>query len=222
MPIPRLVLWMFSTGMMVLAAGWVCGQGFPNKPIRIVTAQPGSGNDLVTRLIAPSMTASLGQQVIVDNRGLIAVEIVAKAPPDGYTLILYGTPLWLMPFMRDNVPWDPLKDFSPVTWATNAPNVLVVHPSLPAKSVAELIALAKARPGELNYGSGSTGSTSHLAAELFNQEMVRALNRAEVKERLFSAGVDVVASSPGELAAVIKSEMARLGKLIKDAGIRDQ
>jgi tripartite-type tricarboxylate transporter receptor subunit TctC len=138
------------------------------KPLRIVTSQPGSGSDIVARIISDRLPATFAQRAIVDNRGILAPELVAKAPADGYTVLFYSTPLWVSPLMRSNVAWDAVRDFAPVTLAVNAPNLLVVHPSLPVKSVKELIALAKARPGELNYGSGSTGSTSHLGAELFN------------------------------------------------------
>ena len=315
---PRYFAWLLLVGMMVLAVGASFSQNYPNKPIRIVTTAPGSGNDLVARLIADGgLSESLGQPVIIDNRGIIAAEIALRAPPDGYTLLSYGSPLWISPLVR-NVPWDPVKDYAPITLTVNTPNLLVVHPSLPVKSVKELIALAKARPGELNYGSSSTGSTPHLAAELFkamagvdivripykgsgpalnaliggqvqlmfpnagaasphaksgklralavssaqpsalapglptmaasglpgyessspfgvfapaktpaalinrlNREIVRVLNNAQVKERLFNAGVEVVGSSPGELAATVKSEMAKWGKLIKDADIRE-
>ncbi len=158
---------MFSVGMMVFAAGAVSGQNYPNKPIRIVTTAPGSGTDMIARLIAQGSSASLGQPVIVDNRGIIAVDLVAKAPPDGYTLLLYTNPLWIMPLLRHNVPWDPIRDFSPITLTSRQPSVLVVHPSVPVMSVKELIVLARAKPGELNYGSGSTGAPTHLAAELF-------------------------------------------------------
>jgi tripartite-type tricarboxylate transporter receptor subunit TctC len=138
------------------------------KPLRILTSQPGSGSDIVARIIADRLPATFGQRAIVDNRGILAPEIAAKAPADGYTLLFYSTPLWVSPLMRTNVPWNAVKDFAPVTLAVNAPNLLVVHPSLPVKSVKELIVLAKSRAGELNYGSGSAGSTSHLGAELFN------------------------------------------------------
>lgn len=138
------------------------------KPLRILTSQPGSGSDIVARIISDRLPTTFGQRAIVDNRGILAPEIAAKAPPDGYTLLFYSTPLWVSPLMRTSVPWDAVRDFAPVTLAVNAPNLLVVHPSLPVNSVKELIALAKARAGELNYGSGSAGSTSHLGAELFN------------------------------------------------------
>jgi tripartite-type tricarboxylate transporter receptor subunit TctC len=294
-------------------------QPYPYKPVRIVTTEPGSGNDLVARLIVPWLSAGLGQPVVVDNRGILAGEIVAKAAPDAYTLLSYGSPLWLAPFMRERVPYDPVKDFAPITLAASSPNVLIVHPSLPVNSVRELIAAAKARPGELNYSSSSTGATPHLAAELFkamagvnlvrvpykgsgaaltaliggqvhvmfpnagavtpylksgrlralavttsepsalvpglptlaasglpgyesvspfgifapagtpsalvhrlNQEIVAALRKPEVIERLFNTGTESVASSPEQLAATIKSEMAKWGKVIRNAGIREE
>jgi tripartite-type tricarboxylate transporter receptor subunit TctC len=266
------------------------------------------------------MTGSLGQQVIVDNRptGVMSGQIVSKAQPDGYTLVLSGSILWIMPFLQ-SVPFDPVKDFSPITLTVSTPNIVVVHPALPVKSVKELIALARSKPGRLNYGTSGTGTANHLAAELFklmagvdivsikykspgaaltdviagevqmmfataasvaphiksarlrslavtsnrpsalapdlptvaasglpgyevetingilapaktpaalitrlNQEIVRALHSADVKEKLFSAGVEAVGSSPEQLAAAIKSEMDRMGRLIKDAGIRGE
>src|SRR5688572_18037410 len=173
----RIAAWTIPAALMVLSVdGAFCqvtttgaGQDYPNKPIRIMTAEPGGTPNLISRTIAPGMSASLGQQVIVDNRGLVAIETVAKAPSDGYTLLIYGSSIWLLPFLRDNVTYDPLRDFSPITIAVSASNVLVVTPSLPVKSVKELIALAKARPGELNYGTSSPGSTSSLAAELLKR-----------------------------------------------------
>jgi tripartite-type tricarboxylate transporter receptor subunit TctC len=143
-------------------------QTYPTKPVRIVTAGPGSTSDATTRIIAQALTGPLGQQVIVDNRpsGVIPGQVVAQAAPDGYTLLLYGSALWLAALLQD-VPYAPLRDFAPVTLATRAPLILVVHPALPAKSVKDVIALAKARPNELNYASGGTGSAAHIAAEIF-------------------------------------------------------
>ena len=163
----RFAVCMFSAVCMDLGASPALSQNYPSKPIRIVTSTAGGGADIVARLIAQGLSASLGPQVLVDNRnGMIAGEIVAKSPPDGYTLLVYGSTLWLSPFLRSNVSWDPVRDFSPVSLAVNSPNIVVVHPSLPVKSVKELIALAKQRPGQLNYGSTIGGST-HLSAELF-------------------------------------------------------
>jgi tripartite-type tricarboxylate transporter receptor subunit TctC len=135
--------------------------------VRIVTVEPGSGQDISARLIARDLSARLGQPVVIDNRGVTAIGIVARAANDGYTMLYYGPALWLGPLLRKSSDYDPVRDFAPVTLAVTSPNVLVVHPGVPVKSVKELIALAKAKPGELNYGSGSVGSNSHLAAELF-------------------------------------------------------
>ena len=158
----------------ILSVGTVafCGaayaQEFPTRPVRIVTATVGGTTDLVARLIAQGLTASLGQQVIVDNRppGIIPGEIAVKAAPDGYTLLFHGSSLWMMPLLQ-KVPFDPVKDLAPVTLASSTPNLVVVNPAVPAKTIKELIALARAKPGALNYGSGATGASSHLAAELF-------------------------------------------------------
>ena len=152
MSMTRIVAWIFSIGMMVPGAGVVSGQTYPNKPIRIVTASAGGGADFDARLVAQGISGTLGQPVIVDNRGagILATEIVAKAPPDGYTLLVTGTSLWTSPLLR-KAPYDVESDFAPLSLIEWAINVVSVHPSVAAKSVKELIALAKARPGELNY-----------------------------------------------------------------------
>jgi tripartite-type tricarboxylate transporter receptor subunit TctC len=301
------------------AASTSSGQAYPNKPVRIVATEPGGNGDFIARLIAQGISGVLGQPVIVENRaGMIGGETVAKAPPDGYTLICNGGGLWLAPFVRDKVPYDPVRDFSPITLTHRAPVLIVVHPSLPVKSIKELIALAKASPGVLDFSVGSIGSSPHLAAELFksmanidmvripykgggaaaiialisgevhlsfasaasvaphvksgrlralavtsaepsalapglptvaasglpgyelevttglfapaktpeviinrlNQEIVRFLNTAAAKEKSLSAGAEAAGTSPEEFAAYIKAEMTRMGKVIKDAGIR--
>ena len=156
----------------LLAAGWlVAGAApaqdkYPSKVVRIVTATPGSNHDWGARLAAQELTPRIGQRVIVENRGTIAIEVAKDAPPDGYTLLFYGATVWLQPLLTKSN-WDPVADFAPITLAMSSPNVLVVHPSLPVKSVKELIALARARPGDLNYSAGGGGSTPHIAAELF-------------------------------------------------------
>jgi len=142
---------------------------FPVKPIRLVTAEAGGGSDFVSRIIAQGLNANLGVPVVVDNRGggVIAGDIVARAPADGYTILYYGSTLWLLPLVRKQVPYDPLKDFRPITQAVSTPAILVVHPSVPAKSVKDLIALAQAQPGKLNYASAAIGTATHVSAELF-------------------------------------------------------
>jgi tripartite-type tricarboxylate transporter receptor subunit TctC len=311
-----------KSAWMVVAIAGLCAapasaqEVFPNRIIRIVTPATGGGSDVLARMIAPAMTESLGQQVIVDNRGSIANEIVAKSPPDGYTILIDGSPLWLTSLFRQT-PWDALKDFAPMTLAVSSPSMLVVHPSVPAKTVRELIALAKARPGQINYAAGTIGATPHLAGEQFkvmagvnvvrvpykgtgpgmiglmggevefmfpgaasawnyvkqgrlralgvcslkpsalfpgvptvsdtglpgyesvspqgivapaktpaaviarlNHELVKALNRADTRQRLGELGIEVVADTAEEFAASMKNDIARTAKLIKDAGIR--
>ena len=155
----------FATGLMATTA---CAQSYPGKTVRIVTGPAASGSDIVARLMAPGLSASFGQPVVVENRaGIIAVESSAKAAPDGHTLLVYGSVVWMEPLLRSNAPWDPVKDFAPITLAARSPNILVVHPSLPVKTVKHLIALAKSKPGELRYASAGSGTTAQLAAELF-------------------------------------------------------
>jgi tripartite-type tricarboxylate transporter receptor subunit TctC len=145
---------------------------FPAKPIRLVVPYPpGGGTDTIGRPLAHRLTENLKQQVIVDNRGgaggNIGMELVAKSPPDGYTLVLALTAqLAVNPSLYKKLPYDPIRDFEPVSLLATGPYILVVHPSLPAKSVKELIALARARPGQLGYASSGNGSGGHLAAAL--------------------------------------------------------
>ena len=320
MPVRRLFRYASAIAILLPGTHVAYCQTYPDKPIRILSSAPGGSADFAARQIANGLTASLRQQIIVDNRGgaggLIAIEIVNKATPDGYTLLLYSSNIWTLPFLQ-KVSYDPLKDFAPITLAVRSPNILVVNPLLPVQSVRELIAFAKARPKDLNYGASGSGSSPHLAAELFkamagvsmtlimykggaqaltdliggqvqvmfataasvsplprtdklkalavtsaepsalfpglptvagsglsgyesasmagvfapaktdpvitrrlNQEIRRILHSAEVREKFLSAGVEAVGSTSEELTAIMKSEMARLGKVIKDAGIR--
>jgi tripartite-type tricarboxylate transporter receptor subunit TctC len=313
----RAVLSLSGFCITALAATSAQGQPFPSKPIRILTTEAGGGGDLVARVIGQGLSSALGQPVIIDNRGLRGGEIVAKAAGDGHTLLSYGNPLWLAPFLHAHVAFDPLKDFAPVTLSVSSPNVLVVNASITANSVSDLIALARGRKSALNFASSGVGSSNHLAAELFrsmaninlvhvpykgagpaltaliggetqlmfpsagsvtahlrsgrlkglavtssepsalapglptvaasglpgyesslvlgvfapsstpvrlitqlNQEIVKVLRAPDVKEKLFNTGVEVVAGSPSQFATRVQSEMKRLGKLIRDAGIR--
>ncbi len=290
---------------------------FGRNTIHIMTSEIGGSNDIVARLLAQGIAGPLGQPVIVDNRGSKLIgPLGAKAAPDGYTLVIGSSTFILGPLLQKEA-YDPVRDFTPITIAARAPNVLIVHPSLPVKSVKDLIALAKARPGELNYASAGTGSAAHLAGELFNsvanvktvrinykgtgpaliaivagevhvmvatggalvpniqsgrvralavttpepsalfpglpavaetlpgyeitimggvlapagtpapiinrlnQEMVRVLNQPDVRDKLFKTGVETGGISPEAFGNMIKSEIARMGKVIKDAGIRE-
>lgn len=148
-------------------------QNYPAKPIRLIVPQPpGGGNDTIARMISAKLSVALKQQVAADNRsgagGLIGADLAAKSPADGYTLLLGNVAtLAIIPNLQKKVPYDALKDFAPVSLIASAPLLVVVHPSLPVKSVRELIALAKAKPGQLNYASNGIGSSTHLATEMF-------------------------------------------------------
>jgi len=312
---PRVVR--IFAAMTVLMNGSVLGQEqYPTKVVRIVAPAAGGNADIVARFVATGLTSSLGQQVIVDNRGAISPAVAAKAAPDGYTILVTGSPTWLLPVLQPGVPWD-VKDFAPITLATSSPSLLVVHPSVPVKSVRQLIALAKARPGELNFASGTLGATPHLAGEMFkhmaginvvritykgtgpgvtavmtgevhfmfpgapaampyvkqgrlravavcslepslftpgvptvaasglpdfesispfgilaprgtpeaivnrlNKEIARVLGSEEVKGKLFSAGSEVMVTSPEGFAAKIRTDVERVGKLVKSAGLK--
>ena len=312
--------WYFWSGLAMLACNTATAQSFPSKPLRIVASEAGGGGDFSARVIAQGMASTMGQPVIVENKagGVVAGEFVSKSAPDGYTLLNYGNTFWLLPLMRRSVPYDPVKDFTPVAMTIRAITVLVVHPSVPAKSIRELIAVARARPGDLNYGSGAAGASNHLAAELFksmtgtdivripfkgigsainalltgelqvlfplmasgmphvkagrlralaitsaqpselapgvptvaasglpgyvaegmygifapvktpaalivrlNQEIVAVLNKPESKDRFSKSGAEVVGSSSEDMAAAMKAEIASMGKVIRDANIRD-
>lgn len=150
-------------------------QGYPAKPVRIIAPfPPGGGTDILARVVAGKLGGLLGQQFVVENRsgagGALGTEFAARATADGYTLLLNSSsPLSIGPHLVRKPAYDPLRDFAPVILVASAPNVLVIHPSVPARSVKELIALAKKRPGELNYASNGAGTLSHLTAELFKQ-----------------------------------------------------
>jgi len=153
----------------VLFSQCVVAQTYPTKPIRLFAANAGGAVDIAARtVIAPAIAEGLSQKAVVENRpGGIVSQVVARAAPDGYSLLVHGSIVWLQQFMSDTQQWDALKDFAPITMAVVIPNVLVVPPNLPVNSVKELIALAKSKPGQLNYGSGAPGTITHLAGELF-------------------------------------------------------
>ena len=305
-------------GLVAVLAATAPAQNFPTKPIRIVTTEAGSGTDFGARMVAQCISGPLGQQVVVENRGgVMPNEVVAKATPDGYTLVHNGSALWLLPFVQADLGWNPQRDFIAVSMTDQSPNVLLVHPSVPVKTVKELIALAKAKPGELNYARAAPAGPTHFSAELFNtmaglkivpvpykgggpavigllsnqahmmfapaavamphvnsgklrglavttlqasplfpqlptmsdagvpgyeyvamfgefapagtpqpivqrlsSEIQRCMQKPEVKEKFLAAGVESVGTTPERFAAIVKSEMAKWGKLIKDAGIR--
>ena len=155
----------------LIYASSTMAQDYPAKPIRfIIPLAPGGGGDILARSIAQKLNEKWGQPVIVDNRpgggGVIGTEVVAKAPADGYTILMIATNHTVNPSLIPKLPYDAIADFAPVTQLTASPNILVLHPSLPAASLKELIALARQRPGQLNYSSAGNGTAGHLAAEL--------------------------------------------------------
>ncbi len=159
----------------VLAAAGACAQPYPAKPVRFVLpyGAPGGSPDIIARTIGAKLTEAWGQQVVVEPRvgagGTIGTEVVANAAPDGYTLLLTSPSHAINVTLYPKLPYDAVADFIPITQLVEVPNILVIHPSLPARSVKELIALAKAKPGSLNYGSAGSGSSQHLAGELFRK-----------------------------------------------------
>jgi tripartite-type tricarboxylate transporter receptor subunit TctC len=297
-------------------------QPFPAKTVRlIVPFAPGGGVDFTARILAQKLTDAWGQQAVVDNRpgagGIIGTELVAKSPADGYTLLMGSIgSVSINPGLYRKLPYDPVKDFAPVTQIGFVPNIVVVHPSLPVKSIRELIALARAKPGELVYGTGGSGTSNHLSGELFktmarvdirhvpykvgaqatsdliggqlsvmfdnfptslphvragklralavtsavrsgaaadvptvaesglpgyeiigwvgvlapagtqkelltrlHAEIAKALTLPDLQEKFANLGAEAGSSTPGQFAAFIQSEIAKWGKVIKDAGI---
>jgi tripartite-type tricarboxylate transporter receptor subunit TctC len=163
-----LAVWMAGVPVELLA------QAYPVKPIRVmVGAAAGSNTDFFFRVVAPSMSATLGQQLVADYRpgagGLVGAATAAKSPPDGYVISMLSSGFVIQPAMVANMPYDALRDFSPLGLIVDVPQALVTHPALPARTLKELIALARARPGQLNSGSSGMGTNNHLAGVLFNQ-----------------------------------------------------
>lgn len=213
-----------ASGLSLLMLGVVSGhapaQSYPTGPVRIVVPFPaGGGVDTTGRLVGLKLTEALGKQFIIDNRpganGMIGSEIAAKSPKDGYTLMVNGANFVTTPSLYKKVTYDPLRDFDPVSLVALAPNVLVVHPSLPVKSVKELIALARARPGQVNFAGSGSGSTPHLAAELFNT--LANVNMVHVPYR--GTGPAIVGLMSGE-ASVMFMPTTNAVQLVKTGRLR--
>jgi tripartite-type tricarboxylate transporter receptor subunit TctC len=202
----------FALAFTAFAALPAAAQNYPNKPIRLVSPFPPGGSvDVVGRLIAAKLTDNIGQQVIVDNRsgasGNIGMEHVARATGDGYTLVINTLPLVTNQFLMARVPYDPVRDFAPISHVTSSPSLVTVHPSVPARSVKELIALAKSRPGQLNYSAAGVGTNPHIAGELFN----------------LLAGVNIVAvqfkgGGPADMATIAGEVEATFGNISQQIG----
>jgi tripartite-type tricarboxylate transporter receptor subunit TctC len=213
---------MWCSLLLLFAAQLVSAQPYPTRPIRVVIPYPPGGpTDFVGRTVAQKLATFLGQQVVVDNRPgagtIIGSELVARATPDGYTL-LFGTGggTFLAPLMLPKVPYDPLRDFAPVAMLVMSPQVLVVHPSVPATSVSELVALAKSQPGTLNFASVGTGTSPHLGGELLQSLTGTKLvhvpykGTAPAMTDLISGQVHLMFSSMPTVLAHVKSGRLRL------------
>jgi tripartite-type tricarboxylate transporter receptor subunit TctC len=193
-------------------------QEYPTRPIRLVLSFAG-GTDVVGRLLAQGLSVTLGQPVVSDQRlgagGNIAHEAVARAAPDGHTLLMSGTPLVLNPLLNPRVRYDPVKDFTAVAMVASIPRVLVVHPSVPARTLKELVTLARRYPGKLNYGSGGVGSTPHLAAELL--QALAGMKMLHVPYK--SATISLVGAMAGEVDVVVVSSSSA-ASYVKDGRLR--
>lgn len=242
----RFITYMALAGLTVTDATMVrgqipvtsSGQPYPYKPIRFLVPFPAGGaTDIIARIVGQKLTDATGQQVILDNRGggssIVGTELAARAAPDGYTMLLGSFAFAITPALHERLPYDTLRDFAGVSMIGNGQAALVVHPAVPAQTVKELIALARAKPGGLSYSSTGGGSASNLGALLFqhmagviitrlNNEVVRAVRNAAVQENLNAQGVDPVSSSPAELSKYIAAEVAKWSRVIKETGARHE
>ena len=200
--------------LIALAASSASAQApaYPAKPIRIISPFPPGGSlDTIARLIGVELAKPMGQQILVDNRsgasGNIGMELAKNAPPDGYTLVVNTTPLVTNQFLYSKVPYDPIGDFAPISLVSSAPMLMTVHPSLPVKSVKELLALARARPGELNYSSSGVATNPHIAGELFN--LLGKVNLTAIHFK--GGGPGLIAALSGEVQVTFSNMPETLG-----------
>jgi tripartite-type tricarboxylate transporter receptor subunit TctC len=212
-----------AAGLVIAAvpglASLAAAQEYPTRPVRVIIPfPPGGSNDVVGRLISTHLAERLGKQVIIDNRsgagGVIGTEIVAKSPPDGYTLLMISLAHAVNPWLY-KLAYDPIKDFAPIGLLAKGPNVLVVHPSLPVKSVKDLLALAKQKPGDLQYASAGIGSFQHLGAELF--KLMAGVDMLHVP---FKGGGPAMVDVVGGHTKVMFSSMVQTVPQIKSGKLR--
>ena len=216
--------WLAAASVVVLwfaGGGGAAAQPYPSKPVRVVAPSSAGGPvDVITRAVMQGMERTLGQQIVIENRagaaGLIGTDYVVKQPPDGYTLLFgFSGPLAIVPNLNPNTPYDPLTDLVSISQVATAPYVLLVHPSVPAKNVKQLVALARARPGKMNFSSGGAGTGIHMAGELFNVAAdVRILHvpykgAAPAMTALMSGEVDMMFNGLPGAVAHIKSGKVR-------------
>src|SRR5467141_3252799 len=198
----KIVLIAAFLGAALPVARFAAAQGdtYPARPVRLVVAFPPGGSvDVVARLVAPRLSESLGQPVVIDNRsgasGNIGTELAARAKPDGYTLLIHTIPFIANAHLYSPLPYDPLADFAPICLLSSSPSVLVVHPSVPARSVGELLQLARSKPGALNYSAAGAGTNPHIAGELFNM-----LGKVDIEAIQYKGGGPaLVAALGGEI-----------------------
>ncbi len=219
MSIPRLA---FIALAAALLAPLAAAQSYPHKPIRVIVSVPAGGTpDVTARLVTPGLSSLLGQQLVVDNRGgaggLIGAELAANAAPDGYTLFISSPgALTILPHLRKSVPYDTLRDFAPIGLISIGPFLLITHPSVPARTVKELIALAKAQPGKLNYASAGNGVANHLAMELFKSMAGIDITHVPYKGApqavtdVLAGHMNMMFNSIAPIVAHIKSERVRV------------
>ena len=193
---------LFAAGLLCFSA-FAAAQTYPTRAVRLIAhSAPGGTSDILGRIVAQKLTEALGQQVVVENRpgasGIIGVDVAAKSAPDGYTLLITQTSIAINPSMFAKLPYNALRDFAPITQLVAAPNLLVVHPSVPVTSVKEFIALAKAKPGLLLNGSPGQGTSPHLSAELFKIMTGIQLDHAQFK----GAGMAIVSLLSGEVSVM--------------------
>jgi tripartite-type tricarboxylate transporter receptor subunit TctC len=213
-------------GVLIIAAAWcgatalACAAEYPTRSIRYIVPQgAGGSSDTLARLVTQKLSESLGQQVVTDNRpgatGNIGTEIVARANPDGYTLLQVATSHATNPALSVKMPFDPSRDFAPITLLSQSPNLWIVHPSLPAKNMRELIALAKTRPGEINYSSSGTGSSQHLAGEL-----LKSLAHIDIVHIPYKGSPPALIDLLGGRVVLMCSTIAPAMPLVKSAKLR--
>ena len=205
------ILWLVVALAAALPAA---AQQYPSRAIRlIVHSSPGGSSDILGRLVAQRLTEALGQQVVVENRagasGIIGVDAAVKSPPDGHTILISQTSLAINPSMFPKIPYNALRDLQPITQIVDGPNVLTVHPSVPAKSVKQLVALAKGRPEGLIIGSPGQGTSPHLSAELFNS--MAGVKIAQVQYK--GAGLAIVSLLAGEVSVMFPTTPTVIGYL---------
>jgi tripartite-type tricarboxylate transporter receptor subunit TctC len=210
----------FTAALLAGAAAFAHAQSYPTKPIRLILPfPPGAPSDLVGRTIGQKMGEQMGQQLVPDNRagagGTVGLAMVAKAPPDGYTVMVSSPTIALSPLLYSNLSYDVVRDFAPVARLASIENVMLVHPTVPAKTLKEFIALARSKPGKLNYGSGGPGTTNHLANEL-----LRSLEKIDMVHVPYKgATLATTALMGGEVDEVIVS-VASVLPLIKAGRVR--